>query len=100
MLPMPRQTTQQLNIRSAFAHARVREIAERTGMTATEIVEDALRGYVPPGVPERTDRLVRKGPLLVLPARPGAPTITLEETNAILHAIREERSDDILNPKQ
>lgn len=98
LLPMPRQTNQQLNIRSAFARTRVREIAERTGMTATEIVEDALRGYVPPGVPARADGLVWKGPVLVKPAAPGARVLTLEEVNATIDAIREERSDEIINP--
>lgn len=97
---MARQSTQQLNIRSTFARTRVREIAERTGMTATEIVEDALRGYVPPGVPARTDGLVWKGRVLVKAPTPGAPTISLDEANAILDAVREERSDDISNPQQ
>lgn len=100
---MARQNTQQFNIRSAFVRERVREIAERTGMTATAIIEEALRAYVPPArtdpelPPERVGRLVRKGRLLVLPATPGARPITSEEVIAAIEADREERSDDVLN---
>lgn len=67
---MPRKDNAQLNIRSAFARARAHEIACRTGMTATEVVEDALRGYEPPasGPAEQVGTLVRRGPLLVQPA--------------------------------
>lgn len=87
---MPRQETAQLNIRSAYARARVQEIARRTGMTATEIIEDALRGYVPPASSEseRVGTLVRRGPLLVRPATRGR-IITQEEADAALAAARE-----------
>jgi len=44
---MARRNTAQLNIRSAFVRERVRDVARRTGMSATEVVEDALRGYTP-----------------------------------------------------
>ena len=66
---MPRADHAQLNIRSAFARARTHEIARRTGMTATEVVEDALRGYEPPAGPERVGALVQRGPVLVRPAK-------------------------------
>ncbi|MEO8716549.1 MAG: hypothetical protein ABI369_16210 [Acetobacteraceae bacterium] len=85
---MARLQTTQLNIRSAFARARVREIARDTGMTATEIVEDALRGYAPAALPGRVGSLVRRGPVLVKPARNGR-RISLEEANAALDAARE-----------
>ncbi len=49
---MPRQKTAQLNIRSPYVRERVAEIAKQTGMTATEVIEDAIRGYVPPGGPD------------------------------------------------
>jgi len=65
---MPRAQSAQFNIRSAFVRKRVHELAKLTGMTATQVVEDALRGYVPPGQPVPVGRLVRKGPLLVIPA--------------------------------
>ncbi|MEO7026409.1 MAG: hypothetical protein ABI056_02540 [Caulobacteraceae bacterium] len=84
---MPRAQPVQFNVRSAFARARARELAEQTGMTATEVVEDALRGYVPP-VSSGVGRLVRRGPLLVLPAAVGR-TVSLKEAEAILEAVRE-----------
>ncbi len=85
---MARQETAQLNIRSAFARARVHEIAQRTGITATEIVEDALRGYVSVRAAARVGALVRRGPILVRPASDGR-RISLEEANAALDAARE-----------
>jgi hypothetical protein len=88
---MPRRNATQLNIRSAFARERVREIARRTGMTATEIVEDALRGYVPMVEPEVVGNLVRRGPLLVLPIG-RRRKVKLAEANAALDATRERRS--------
>jgi len=84
---MARQETAQLNIRSAFARARVHEIARRTGMTATEIVEDALRGYVSAAPAVRAGALVRRGPVLVLPASDGR-RVSLKEANAALDAAR------------
>jgi hypothetical protein len=85
---VPRRTTAQLNIRSSFARTRVRAIARQTGMTATEIVEDALRGYVPTTDPEPVGTLVRRGKLLVRPAPPGR-TITQDEAEAALAAARD-----------
>ncbi len=38
----------QLNIRSAFAVKRARELAKVAGVTTTKIVEDALRDYKAP----------------------------------------------------
>ena len=35
----------QLDVRSAFAHERVHALTKLTGMTASEVVEDALPGY-------------------------------------------------------
>lgn len=76
----------QLNIRSEFARARARELAERTGMTVTEVVEDALRHYAPVEEIKPVGRLVRSGPLLIWPAT--GRQITLEEANAALEAVR------------
>jgi hypothetical protein len=84
---MPRRNAAQLNIRSAFARQRVRELARRTGMTATEVVEDALRGYVPPTEPKAVGTLVRRGPLLVRPAT-RKRKVTLAEVEAALEAVR------------
>jgi hypothetical protein len=61
---MPRTENSQFNVRSSFARARAHELAELTGMTATEVVEDALRGYVPPGAPAKVGRLVQRGAIL------------------------------------
>ena len=88
---MPRASSTQLNVRSAFARARTRELMNLTGMTATEIVEDALRGYSPPGLPNPAGRLVRRGPLLVRPSN--GETVSAEEANAALEKVRERDLD-------
>ncbi|WP_257554571.1 type II toxin-antitoxin system VapB family antitoxin [Sphingobium sp. CFD-2] len=77
----------QLNVRSAFARARAQELARLTGMTATQVVEDALRGYVPPGTAAKVGKLVKRGPILVRPS--GGARVSLEEANAALEATRE-----------
>lgn len=84
---MPRAETTQLNVRSSFARIRAHELAKLTGMTATEVVEDALRGYVPPGAPTGVGRLVKTGAILVVPK--SGPAVTLEDANAALDAVRE-----------
>ncbi len=88
---MSRANPVQFNVRSAFARARARELARLTGMTATQVVEDALRGYVPPGVAAEAGQLVRRGPLLVRPSK-GAP-VSLEAANAALDRARERDLD-------
>ena len=84
---MPRADNVQLNIRSAYARDRVREIARGTGMTATEVVEDALRGYVPPATPAPVEGLVRRGPVLVKPAQ--GRHVTQREADQAFQAVRE-----------
>lgn len=84
---MSRRNAVQLNIRSAFARDRVRELARRTGMTATEIVEDALRGYITPSEPRTVGPLVRRGPLLIFPAGKKRK-VKLSEPEAALQAVR------------
>jgi hypothetical protein len=81
------RSTAQLNVRSPYARERAAALAKATGMTTTQVVEEALRVYtpaisVPPG------KLVRRGNQLV---RPGGPIVTLEETNAAIEASRNER---------
>jgi hypothetical protein len=84
-MPRPRQA--QLNIRSAFAAARARELAELTGMTAVQVVEDALRAYIPPGGGVADPALERRGRVWVIPA--GERRVTLAEANAALEAARD-----------
>ena len=89
---MPRAQQAQLNIRSTFARARANELAKQTGMTATQVVEDALRGYVPPGASSPGGRLLRRGPLLVLST--GGRPISLDEAERALEAVRNREDDD------
>lgn len=82
---MGRIDNSQFNIRSAFAKKRAHELAKQSGMTVAQIVEDALRGYVPPGGAKPTGSLVRKGPLLVLA---GGRRVTQQEVDAAIEADR------------
>lgn len=86
---MSRAERTQFNVRSAMARKRAHELSRQTGMSATEIVEDALRGYVPPASPTKVGRLVRCGPILVLARGAGRSRVTLEKANAALDAARE-----------
>ena len=79
----------QLNIRSRFARERVALIAARTGMTATQVVEEAWRSYQPAALADVPTRLVRKGGILVKPA--GGRRVSLDQANAALEADRAER---------
>lgn len=83
---MSRAATQ-LNVRSDYARKRASALARATGMTTTQVVEEALRAYTPPAA-SPPGKLVRRGPLLV---RPGGGKITLEAANAALDASRAER---------
>lgn len=82
----------QLNVRSTFARDRVHALAKLTGMTASEVIEDALRGYVPPGIPANTGKLVRRGALLVRPST--GKSVSLESANEALDRTREHDIDD------
>lgn len=86
---MARADSVQLNIRSKFARERATQIARATGMTTTQVIEDALRGYVAPQELDPPPGLKRVGDLLVLT---GGPGMTLEETNA---AIEESRNREL-----
>lgn len=89
---MARTDHVQFNVRSAFARARAHELAKRTGMTATQVVEEALRSYVPPSDAGEVGRLVRRGPILVHPGN--GKKISLAEANAALNDIRERDLED------
>jgi hypothetical protein len=84
---MARTENTQLNVRSAYARRRTQELAKLTGMTAAEIVEDALRGYVPPAPVVASGRLVRRGAILVRAAN--GRKVSQKEANAALDAVRE-----------
>jgi hypothetical protein len=60
-------------------------------MTATQVIEDALRGYVPPAGPKQVGALVRRGPVLVRPATDGRHA-SLAEANEALDAERDRDS--------
>ncbi len=83
---MARAEQTQFNVRSTFAQKRAHELAKLTGMTATQVVEDALRGYVPPATAAKVGKLVQRGPVLV---RPAAGKVSLEEANAALEVARD-----------
>ena len=87
---MARTEATQLNIRSRFARERAAMIARKTGMTTTQVVEEALRAYLPPSAVAVSARLVRKGAILVKPAGDGEP-VSLESANAALDEVRVER---------
>ncbi len=84
---MSRTNHVQFNVRSAFARQRAHELAKLTGMTATQVVEDALRGYVPPGAEHTAGRLVRRGPILVRPT--DGAKVPFAAAEAALNAVRE-----------
>ena len=84
---MSRRASPQLNVRSSFARDRAAALSLATGMSTTQIVEEALRAYTPP-VASVPGKLVRRGELLV---RPGGERVTLDEANAALDASRDER---------
>lgn len=88
---MSRADQVQFNIRSAYARARAHELAKLTGMTATQIVEEALRGYVPPSAATGPGRLVRRGPILV--RRATGTAVSQAEADAALQAVREREPD-------
>ncbi|MFQ3664501.1 MAG: hypothetical protein SNJ79_00480 [Sphingomonadaceae bacterium] len=79
----------QLNVRSRFARDRAAAIARETGMTTTQVVEEALRAYVPPVPESPSPNLMRRGKLLV--HRPTGRTITHEQLNAEIDSVREGR---------
>lgn len=83
---MARSEPAQLNIRSRFARERVAMLARQTGLTAVQVVEEALRAFQPPTPDAVAARLVRKGAILVKP-RDGAG-VTLAEAEAALGETR------------
>lgn len=77
-----------LTIRSLFARERAAELAQRTGMTQDEVVEEALRAYAPPEETEPPKRLERRGRFLILT---GGPRVSQAEADEALKAVRSGR---------
>ena len=89
---MSRTDHVQFNVRSAFSRSRARDLAKLTGMTVAQVVEDALRAYVPPGTAIKAGRLARRGLILVLPAN--GTGVSLVEADAALNGVRERHLGD------
>ena len=62
-----KETAKQLNVRSRFARTRASQLAKATGMSVTQVVEDALRAYQPAHQVVRPAGLIEKEGLLVKP---------------------------------
>ena len=86
---MSQPASTQLNIRSRFARERAAALAAQSGLTVTQVVEEALRSFHPPVDRPPPVPLVRKGSLLVKPA--GEGRVSLEDANAALDDVRGER---------
>jgi hypothetical protein len=82
---MPRANPVQFNVRSAYARARAHELARQMGMTATQVVEEALRHFVPAGTTGEPSGLIRRGPILVKPAA-GAKILQAQADEALEEA--------------
>ncbi len=83
----------QLNIRSDAARARVAELVQETGKSATQVVEEALQSYrpPPPAVEVLPEGLVRDGRFLVFESN-GRRSESIDETIA---AINEDRDREL-----
>lgn len=88
---MASQRPAQTNIRSDIVKRRIAEVTARTGMTATQFLEEAVLHYDPP-VAAVPSRLKQVGRLLVASLPPGV-TITLEDINAGIAADRNGERD-------
>ncbi len=86
---MSRVDDTQLNVRSRFARDRAALLSKQTGMTATQVVEEALRLYVAPSHRDVPTKFIRKAGVLVRPA--GGERISLDQANAVLEEDRNER---------
>jgi hypothetical protein len=86
---MSRSADTQLNVRSRFARDRASLLSKQTGMSATQVVEEALRSYVPQVHRDVPTKLVRKGTILVRPT--DGKRISLVQANAVLEEDRDER---------
>jgi hypothetical protein len=81
----------QTNIRSDIVKRRIREVTARTGMSATQFLEEAVMRYDPPAE-VLPPGLHRKGWLLVA-TLPEGRTINLDDINAAIEADRSGERD-------
>jgi len=84
--PKGKETNKQLNVRSSFARARASQLARATGLSVTQVVEDALRAYQPARQIVRPAGLIEKAGLLVKPK--GSFDVTQLQVDAELESIR------------
>ena len=84
--PRTKEPAKQLNVRSQFARARASQLAKATGMSITEVVEDALRAYQPARQVVRPAGLIEKAGLLIKPK--GSFEVTQLQVDAELEKIR------------
>lgn len=84
--PRKKEPAKQLNVRSQFARARASQLARETGMSVTEVVEDALRAYQPARQVVRPSGLIEKAGLLIKPK--GSFEVTQLQVDAELEKIR------------
>ncbi len=86
---MTPSTQRQLNIRSQFARERAAGLAKATGMTVTQVVEEALRAYQPPALPAPFGSLQRAGRILVM--KSAGPMVSSADVDQTIDDIRNER---------
>ena len=79
----------QLNIRSRFARKRALDLARETGMTLTQIVEEALRAYQPARKSPGRGTLISKAGILVKPKT--GRIVSSRDVEAALDDVRDGR---------
>ena len=84
--PRTKHLTTQLSVRSRFARVRASSLAKMTGMSITQVVEDALRAYQPAGTQRRHGDLIEKSGILVIPKE--TKTVTQAQVDGELEDIR------------
>lgn len=84
--PRSKHLTTQLSVRSRFARGRASTLAKVTGMSITQVVEDALRAYQPARTLSRPGGLIEKAGILVKPK--GAVEITHSQVETEFEKIR------------
>lgn len=84
--PKSKHLTTQLSVRSRFARGRASALAKVTGMSITQVVEDALRAYQPAQRLSQPGKLIEKAGILVKPK--SSVEITHSQVETELEKIR------------